>query len=134
MASEMPDTPAHPNQLREIVPENRHRNVGAALSHMFGQALAIFFPPLINAATVFMTGYNPDQVIAQGRRHRITLVVTVPRVLEMLRDRVRHLAPACATPDPSGRALPVRLWRYRDAHALFGWRFCGFVLGGAQLD
>lgn len=104
------------------------------LSHMFGQALAMFFPPLVNAATVFMTGYNPDQVIAQVRRHRITLVVTVPRVLEMLRDRVRHLTPACATPDPSAHALPVRLWRYREAHSLFGWRFCGFVLGGAQLD
>ena len=104
------------------------------LSHMFGQALAMFFPPLVNAATVFMTGYNPDQIIAQVRRHRITLVVTVPRVLEMLRDRVRHLAPACATPDPSEHALPVRLWRYREAHSLFGWRFCGFVLGGAQLD
>ena len=104
------------------------------LSHMFGQALAMFFPPLVNATTVFMTGHKPDQIIAQVRRHRITLVVTVPRVLEMLRDRVRHLAPACATPDPSERALPVRLWRYRDAHSLFGWRFCGFVLGGAQLD
>ena len=104
------------------------------LSHMFGQALAMFFPPLVNAATVFMTGYNPDQIIAQVRRHRITLVVTVPRVLEMLRDRVRHLAPTCATPDPSEHALPVRLWRYREAHSLFGWRFCGFVLGGAQLD
>lgn len=32
------------------------------LSHIFGQALAIFFPPLVNAATVFMTGYNPDHV------------------------------------------------------------------------
>ena len=28
----------------------------------------------------------------------------------------------------------MRLWRYRDAHRLFGWRFCGFVLGGAPLD
>jgi long-chain acyl-CoA synthetase len=26
------------------------------------------------------------------------------------------------------------LWRYRDAHRLFGWKFCGFVVGGAHLD
>jgi long-chain acyl-CoA synthetase len=31
-------------------------------------------------------------------------------------------------------ALVVRLWRHRDVHRLFGWRFCGFVLGGAPLD
>ena len=104
------------------------------LSHMFGQALAIFFPPLVNAATVFMTGYNPDQVVAEVRRHRITLVVTVPRVLELLRDRIASLAPRCATPDPGEHPLLVRLWRGRDAHRLFGWRFCGFVLGGAPLD
>ena len=104
------------------------------LSHMFGQALAMFFPPLVDAATVFTTGYNPDQIIEQVRRHRITLVVTVPRVLEMLRERVGHLAPGCAEPRPSERPLVVRLWRYRDAHRLLGWRFCGFVVGGAPLD
>lgn len=104
------------------------------LSHMFGQALALFFPPLVNAATVFMTGYNPDEIIAQVRRRRITLVVTVPRVLDLLRDRVRQLAPRCATPDLLLPAVPRRLWRYRDVHRLFGWRFCGFVLGGAPLD
>ena len=104
------------------------------LSHMFGQALAMFFPPLVNGATVFMTGYNPDHIVEQVRRHRITLVVTVPRVLDMLRGRIRQLAPRCATPEPVERSLPARLWRYRDAHRLFGWRFCGFVLGGAQLD
>lgn len=103
------------------------------LSHMFGQALAIFLPPLVNAASVFMKGYNPDEIVAQIRRHRITLVVTVPRVLEMLRNRVRHLAPSCAHPEPVAQLL-MRLWRYRDAHRLFGWKFCGFVVGGAPLD
>jgi len=104
------------------------------LSHMFGQALSIFFPPLVNAATVFTTSYNPDQIIAQARRHRITLMVTVPRMLEMLRNRIAQRASRCAMPDPAQHALLVRLWRYRDAHRLFGWRFCGFVLGGAPLD
>ena len=28
----------------------------------------------------------------------------------------------------------ARLWRYRDAHRLFWWKSCGFVVGGAQLD
>ena len=104
------------------------------LSHMFGQALAMFFPPLVNAATVFMTGYNPDQVIAQVKRSRITLVVTVPRVLELLRDRVRLRAPRFVMPDAGEYGLVSRLWRYREVHRMLGWRFCGFVLGGAALD
>ena len=104
------------------------------LSHMFGQALAMFFPPLVNASTTFMTGYNPDEIVAQVHRHRMTLVVAVPRVLEMLRDRIRVRAAACASPEPTTRTLLARWWRYRDAHRLLGWRFCGFVLGGAPLD
>jgi long-chain acyl-CoA synthetase len=68
------------------------------------------------------------------RRHRITLMVTVPRVLEMLHDRVKHFVPTCAEPDPVDHALVVRLWRYRHLHRRFGWRFCGFVVGGAPLD
>ena len=104
------------------------------LSHMFGQALSILFPPLVNAATVFTSSYNPDRIIAQVRRHRITLMAAVPRMLEMLRARIIQRAPRCATPDPAEHALVVRLWRYRDAHHLFGWRFCGFVVGGAPLD
>jgi predicted CoA-binding protein/acyl-coenzyme A synthetase/AMP-(fatty) acid ligase len=104
------------------------------LSHMFGQALAMFFPPLVNAASVFVTGYNRDQIIAQTRRHRITFTVTVPRMLDMLHDRIRQRAPRNAAPGAAEQPWPVRLWRHRDVHRLSGWRFCGFVLGGAALD
>ena len=104
------------------------------LSHMFGQALTIFLPPVAGATAVFVKGLNPDEIIAHVRRHHITLVVTVPRLLEMLQARVRVRAPACASPDAIERSVPARIWRYRDAHFLFWWRFCGFVVGGAQLD
>jgi long-chain acyl-CoA synthetase len=104
------------------------------LSHMFGQALAMFLPPLVSASTVFMRGHNPDQIIDRIRRHRVTLLVAVPRVLEMLRDRVRLLAPGCDHAPPVDSRLPVRLWRGRSVRRLFGWRFCGFVVGAAQLD
>jgi long-chain acyl-CoA synthetase len=103
------------------------------LSHMFGQALTMFLPPLVRAGIVFVKSYNPDDIVAQIRRHRITLAVAVPRVLELLRGRVRRLAPQCANPGRA-RSLLGRLWRHRAAHRLFRWRFCGFVVGGAQLD
>jgi long-chain acyl-CoA synthetase len=103
------------------------------LSHMFGQALSIFLPPLVDATSVFVKGYNPDEIARLIRRHRITLAATVPRVLDLLRTRVEQLRPECAHPPPSLQ-LVQRLWRYRRAHRLFGWKFFGFVVGGAQLD
>jgi long-chain acyl-CoA synthetase len=37
------------------------------LSHMFGQALSVFFPPLVDAATVFTNSYSPDQIMEHIR-------------------------------------------------------------------
>jgi long-chain acyl-CoA synthetase len=95
--------PLRPLRLLELLP----------LSHMFGQALTMFLPPLVRAGAVFVKGYNPDNIVSQIGRHRITLVVTVPRVLEMLRDRLRARVPHCANPPSVERSLPARLWRYR---------------------
>jgi long-chain acyl-CoA synthetase len=104
------------------------------LSHMFGQALTMFLPPLVHATTVFTKGYSPQEVVSQIKRYRITLAVTVPRHLDLLRGRVRQLAPSSEHIAPAGLSLARRLWRHRDARRLFGWRFCGFVVGGAHLD
>jgi long-chain acyl-CoA synthetase len=104
------------------------------LSHMFGQALAIFLPPVIPAAVLFMRGQNPDEVVAQIRRRRVILLIAVPRMLQLFRDRVIRLAPDCATPGPARGHWIRRRWRYRRAHGMFGLKFCGFVVGAAQLD
>jgi long-chain acyl-CoA synthetase len=103
------------------------------LSHMFGQALTVFLPPLVQATTVFIKGYNTQEIVRGIRRHRITLAVVVPRLLDLLRDRLRQLAPTCLHPAPSTLPLARRVWRHRDARGVFGWRFCGFVVGGAHL-
>ena len=103
------------------------------LSHMFGQALTMFLPPLVRATAVFIKGYQPDEIVRQIHRQRITLLVTVPRMLEILRGRIERLAPHCANP-PAEPSVLKRLWRFRDAHRLFRRRFCGFVVGGAPLD
>ena len=104
------------------------------LSHMFGQALTVFLPPLVRATTVFVKGYSPQEIVNQIRRHRITLTIAVPRLLDLLRSRVRHLAPTSEHLAPAALPLVRRLWRHRDVHRLFSWKFCGFVVGGAHLD
>jgi long-chain acyl-CoA synthetase len=105
------------------------------LSHMFGQALAIFLPRLAGAATVFIRGHHPNEIARQIKRHRVTLAVTIPRGLEIMRTHLLQHAPSVGQPLPQpSLSLLRRWWRYRDAHRLFGWTFMGFVVGGARLD
>ncbi len=60
--------------------------------------------------------------------------MVVPRVLDLLRTRILQLAPEAAGAGADRSPLPVRIWRYRRAHRAFGWKFFGFMVGGAALD
>ncbi len=103
------------------------------LSHMFGQAMATFVPPLLSGVTVFMRGYNPADIVRQVRQRRVSVVVCVPRILEVLRDHVLRVAPEAAREQPPV-SVARRWWRYRRIHRLFGFKFWAFVVGAAPLD
>lgn len=106
------------------------------LSHMFGQAMATFIPPMLSGTTVFMQGYNPADIIKQVRTRRVSVVVCVPKILEVLRDHLRHTFPELAAMDDRQPApnVAVRWWRYRRVHRLLGFKFWAFVVGAAPLD
>jgi long-chain acyl-CoA synthetase len=137
----------HRNILANIVPVEReilkYRKWGRPffplrflnllpLSHMFGQAMATFIPPVLPGVVVFLRGYNPDEIIRQIRRRRISVLVSVPKILEVLRDHIRRLAPVVDKAAPHGHFL-LRWWRYRNVHRLFGWKFWAAVVGAAPL-
>ena len=106
------------------------------LSHMFGQAMATFIPPMLSGTTVFMRGYNPADIVRQVRERRVSVVVCVPKILEVLRDHLLRTCPELAAID-TGRPGPhaaVRWWRYRRVHRLLGFKFWAFVVGAAPLD
>jgi len=103
------------------------------MSHLFGQSLATFVPPLIPASVVFITGTSPHEIARQIRRRRVCVLVSVPKVLEVLRDFVLHRFPEAAETTNSSRAWPLRWWRFRAIHRMFGWKFCCLVSGGAPL-
>jgi long-chain acyl-CoA synthetase len=104
------------------------------LSHMFGQALALFIPPLLPGVVYFMREAHPARVVGLIRRHRVSVLVAVPRVLELLRTYVLHVVPEAAAPPPEGEHWLRRWWRYRRLHRLFGVKFWSLVVGGAPLD
>jgi long-chain acyl-CoA synthetase len=117
------------------------------LSHMFGQAMATFIPPMLGGVVVFMRGYNPVDIAQQIRSRRISVLVSVPKILDVLREYVRRDAPSAAdagvvkTPGLQGSGalravsrIAGRWWYHRDVHRLFGAKFWAFVVGAAPLD
>jgi long-chain acyl-CoA synthetase len=104
------------------------------LSHMFGQSMATFIPPMLGGTTVFIHGYNPNDIVRQIKRRRVSVLVSVPKILEVLRDYVLRMAPESAQALPREEHFAWRWWRYRRAHRLFGLKFWAFVVGAAPLD
>ena len=104
------------------------------LSHMFGQAMATFVPPLLSGVVVFNRTFAPDEIVAQIRSRRISVLVSVPKILEVLRDYMLTAAPETATPPEGKTHWMKRWWFYRRAHRRFGLKFWAMVVGAAPLD
>ncbi|HVL67702.1 MAG TPA: AMP-binding protein [Vicinamibacterales bacterium] len=104
------------------------------LSHMFGQSLATFVPPMLEGVVVFTRSYSPHDIVRQIRERRVSVLVCVPKMLEVLRDHVVRLHPEAADPPPTGMHWARRWWRYRRIHRTFGFKFWAFVVGAAPLD
>ena len=86
--------------------------VSVPLSHMFGQAVAIFLLPFIGV-TVVLTPPRPLEVIAAARQMKAWGLITVPRLLDLLAQRVRHEL------RPQGWPERVR----REGKRFYGWQF-----------
>lgn len=103
------------------------------LSHLFGQTMAGFIPPMVSGEVWFMSGYSPRDVLHLIRRRRISVLVCVPQMLELLRDYIIQIVPEAAAPARSAKWWR-RWWQYRHVHRRLGWKFWSFVVGAAPLD
>jgi long-chain acyl-CoA synthetase len=104
------------------------------LSHMFGQAMATFVPPLLSGVVVFNRTFAPDEIVTQIRTRRISVLVSVPKILEVLRDYMLTAAPETANAPERKMHWMQRWWYYRRAHRMFGLKFWAMVVGAAPLD
>ena len=79
------------------------------LSHMFGQAMATFIPPMLPGVVVFMRGYNPGEIVdADPKRARISVLVSVPKILDVLREHVARGHGSLAVAEAAGRLAARR--------------------------
>jgi long-chain acyl-CoA synthetase len=103
------------------------------LSHMFGQAMATFVPPMLPGVVVFTRSYAPEDIVRQIRERRISVLVCVPKMLDVLKEYVVRIAPEAADA-PEKMHWVKRWWRYRRIHRMFGFKFWAMVVGAAPLD
>jgi long-chain acyl-CoA synthetase len=107
------------------------------LSHVFGQFMGIFIPPVLAGTVHFQDDFKPSDVIATIRRERISVLVAVPRVVESLKNRLEDDQGAAVRKHweiAEEEKFLMRVWRFRKVHGYLGWKFWGIVCGGAALD
>src|SRR5882672_3666795 len=122
----------HPLRFVSLVP----------LSHVFGQFMTLFVPPLLGATVVFEPSSNPSEILRTIKKERATAVIAVPRMLDALRGGIEREVDArgwrpwfdAALRRAEGRPFLKRAWRFRRIHKMLGWRFWAFICGGAALS
>lgn len=105
------------------------------LSHVFGQFMGLWIPPLLAAEV-----HYPDRIVAESlieriKRKRISVTVATPRVLELMQRSLIQRFPDLPerVAKPSGHTVWRRWWDFRDVHSALGWKFWAFVCGGSTL-
>jgi len=121
----------HPLRFVTLVP----------LSHVFGQFMALFVPPLLGAAVIFEPSSNPGEITRTIKQERGTALIAVPRMVDLLyagierefegRGKSQWLNRTLES--AKGRKFLKRAWMFRRIHRRFGWKFWAFISGGAAL-
>ena len=112
------------------------------LSHIFGQFLGMFLPPLLAGTVIFQESLSPAEILETIRRERVSVLVAVPRMLQSLKDKIeRDLESERRMQEfrarfrrAEGQKFLHRWWIFRDVHRRLGWKFWAFISGGAVLD
>ncbi len=105
------------------------------LSHVFGQFMGLWVPPLLAAEVHYEDKLVANHLIQRIRRERISLAAVVPRVLELMRADLLANEPQLQQrlTKVQHRRIWWRWWHLRDLHRRFGFKFWAFVSGGATL-
>jgi long-chain acyl-CoA synthetase len=112
------------------------------LSHVFGQFLGMFLPPLLGGTVIFQEDLKPSEVMNAIRRERVSVLVSVPRVLQSLKQKLERDLEGQGQIERFRKCFAVakdkhflrRWWIFRAIRRQLGWKFWAFIAGGAALD
>jgi long-chain acyl-CoA synthetase len=122
----------HPLRFLDLVP----------LSHVFGQFMGIWVPPLLGANVYFQDSLNPSEIITTIREEGVSALIAVPRVLEALQGKIERDLETEGALEIFHKEIDVaekerflrRMWRFRKIHRRLGWKFWAVISGGATLN
>jgi long-chain acyl-CoA synthetase len=105
------------------------------LSHVFGQFMGLWIPPVLGAELHFEAQLAPSRMVESLKRERINVLIAVPRVMALLRAHLLNEDASLAMEVEHVASLPVwkRWWKLRRVHRKLGWRFWALICGGATL-
>jgi len=104
----------HPLRFVTLVP----------LSHVFGQFMALFVPPLLGATVVLENSASPSEITRTIKHERATALIAVPRMLDTLRTNLRREFQSTSTtsPDPKSSQAEHPGWpTIRASASREGW-------------
>lgn len=116
---------AHPLRFLHTLP----------LSHVFGQFMGLWIPPLLAAELHFGDQLEPSRTMELIRRERISVLVAVPRILQMLRTQLLRQSSSLAQNLEHSHSLSIwkRWWHFRQVHRALGWKFWAVISGGSSM-
>jgi long-chain acyl-CoA synthetase len=105
------------------------------LSHVFGQTMGLWLPPILRAELHFESRPAAPRLIQLIRQERISVLAAVPRVLALFKAHLETSDPRLAARVERAMNIgPLRKWwRFRTIHLAFGLKFWAFVSGGGAL-
>jgi long-chain acyl-CoA synthetase len=116
---------AHPLRIFDTLP----------LSHVFGQTMGLWIPPIFTAEVHFESRLVAGRLIETIRRERISVLAAVPRVSALLKTHLEAEHPGLSEGLAASKGIRAweRWWRFRKIHSEFGFKFWSLISGGGAL-
>ncbi len=105
------------------------------LSHVFGQTMGLWIPPIFRAEVHFESRLVAPRLIETIHRERISVLAAVPRVFALLKSHLETSHPQLSEQLDASKGISAwkRWWRFRGVHHSFGFKFWALISGGGAL-
>jgi long-chain acyl-CoA synthetase len=105
------------------------------LSHVFGQTMGLWIPPIFRAEVHLETRLVAPRLIETIHRERISVLAAVPRVFALVKSHLEISHPQLPEQLAASKGISAwkRWWRFRVVHRSFGFKFWALISGGGAL-
>src|SRR3954453_11918560 len=102
------------------------------LSHVFGQTMGLWIPPIFRAEVHFESRLVAPRLIETIQRERISVLAAAPRVFALLKTHLESAHPELPAQITASKGIKAwkRWWRFRAVHRAFGLKFWALISGG----